>query len=360
MTNMVQSLPLPNLAAEHAWVFEILAGTLGLIFLHACFKHLIKVVRQRALVKGSDWRQQLDHILLFPTQILFLVVGFYFIMNVLATRFGFQTSAEILKPFRDSSIILCLSWIALRWKREFLHFSQKQVKISPPGLIHAFNKLLSILIGVLTVLIILRIFDLDIMPLLAFGGIGAAAVGFAAKDVIGNFFGGLMLSITRPFSVGDWIILPEHKVEGAVEEAGWYLTSIRDKDKRPVYLPNAIFSNLLVINASRMTHRRIYETIGVRYLDFTKLASITQKIKEYVQQHPAIDTEAPILIFFHHFSEYSLDIYLDIYTLATRWEDYLAVKEEVLKNVFRILEDHQASMPFPTSTVEVLKMADAR
>ena len=80
-----------------------------------------------------------------------------------------------------------------------------------------------------------------IAPLLAFGSIGAASLGFAGKDVIANFCSGLMLHITRPFVIGDEIMLPEKNLEGNIEEIGWFKTSIRDKEKRAVYLPNNFF-----------------------------------------------------------------------------------------------------------------------
>ena len=197
-------------------------------------------------------------------------------------------------------------------------------------------------------MVVLRIFGLDIVPLVAFGGIGAAAVGFAGKDVIANFFGGFMLHITRPFTVGDCIVIPDRQLEGTVEEIGWYLTSVRDKEKRPVYLPNALFSTLLVINSSRMSHRRIEEKIGIRYEDSSKIPLIVAEIRTALRVNPAIDTALPIIVFFNAFNTSSLDIYIDVYAFATQLEEYLAVKEKVLLKIQEIVAVHGAEMPFPS------------
>ena len=50
--------------------------------------------------------------------------------------------------------------------------------------------------------------------LLAFGGIGGIAVGFAARDLLANFLGGLSVYLDRPFAVGDWIRSPDRQIEG--------------------------------------------------------------------------------------------------------------------------------------------------
>jgi len=74
----------------------------------------------------------------------------------------------------------------------------------------------------------------SISGVLAFGGIGGIAVGFAARDLLANFFGGFMIYMDRPFDVGDWIRSPDQEIEGTVEKIGWRLTTIRTFDKRPL------------------------------------------------------------------------------------------------------------------------------
>ena len=87
-------------------------------------------------------------------------------------------------------------------------------------------------------------------------------MGFAAKDVLANFFGTLMLLVDKPFVVGDWIRSPDREIEGTVEDVGWRTTRIRTFDRRPLYVPNANFASLTVENPQRMENRRIYETFS--------------------------------------------------------------------------------------------------
>ena len=63
--------------------------------------------------------------------------------------------------------------------------------------------------------------------------------------------------------------------DGTVEEIGWRMNCNRTFDQRPLYVPNAIFSQISIQNPSRMRNRRIYETIGIRYDDIDRVDVIT-------------------------------------------------------------------------------------
>ena len=134
-----------------------------------------------------------------------------------------------------------------------------------PTTLHALAKLTRLSVVISAVLVALPTLGIEITALLAFGGVGGIAVGFAAQDLLSNFFGGLMIYLDRPFAIGDWIRSPDREIEGTVESIGWRLTVVRTFDKRPLYVPNSVFAKLALENPSRMTNRRIYETIGIRY-----------------------------------------------------------------------------------------------
>ena len=57
----------------------------------------------------------------------------------------------------------------------------------------------------------------SVAGVLTFGGIGGIAIGFAAQDMLSNFFGGLMIYLDRPFKIGDWVRSPDREIEGVVE-----------------------------------------------------------------------------------------------------------------------------------------------
>src|SRR5690606_13025443 len=94
----------------------------------------------------------------------------------------------------------------------------------------AVSKVLRIVIFVSATLIILPNFGIETTSVLAVGGAGSIVVGLAAKDLLSNFFGALMIYFDRPFSVGDWVRSPDKSIEGVVEYIGWRSTRIRTFD----------------------------------------------------------------------------------------------------------------------------------
>ncbi|MGD2006292.1 MAG: mechanosensitive ion channel family protein, partial [Pseudomonadales bacterium] len=217
----------------------------------------------------------------------------------------------------------------------------------------AIGRLLRIAVLITAALIILQTFGFSLSGVLAFGGVGGIAVGFAAKDLLSNFFGGFFIYTDRPFVVGDWIRSPDRDIEGTVEHIGWRLTRIRTFDKRPLYVPNSTFLSVALENPSRMTHRRIYETIGVRYDDASKVPGIIQQVEAMLRSHPEIDTTQTLIVNFNQFGASSLDFFVYTFTNTTDWVQYHRIKQDVLLQILNIVEQAGAECAFPTTTVHL-------
>lgn len=187
--------------------------------------------------------------------------------------------------------------------------------------------------------------------LLALGGVGGLAVGLAAKDLLANFFGGLTIYLDRPFGVGEWIRSPDKSIEGTVEYISWRHTRIRAFNKNPIYVPNAVFTSIVVENPSRMSHRRIKETIGLRYDDLQKIKPIVDDIRQMLQNHPDIDTKQTLIVNFTVFGASSLDILIYTFTKTTNWVTYHSIKQDLLLRISDIITGHNAQIAFPTQTV---------
>jgi len=342
---------------EWMWLVEIVVGIILFAFLNWGLKKGLKVSQERTFAKSHFWRERLMHIVYLPLHILLWILAIAYVLDILAHRFSLISIPASFHALRNACIILLFGWTLFRWKKELQKvalFNRTDKKIAiDSSTVHVLGKLASILIFVLTALLILQVLGLNIVPLIAFGGIGAAAIGFAGKDVIANFFGGLMLYIARPFIAGDQILLPEKEIEGTIEEIGWYMTSIRDKEKRPVYLPNSNFSKMVVINSSRMTRRRLEMRIAIRYEDFEKIDAIVQQIKKIIKDHPKMDGNLPCLIHFEGFEDSGLSIYIDSYCYETELEHFYPVREEILSKIYTALLQLQVEIPYTTTEVRL-------
>ncbi len=198
-------------------------------------------------------------------------------------------------------------------------------------------------------------FGLSLSGLLTFGGVGGLIVGLAAKDLLANFFGGLMIYFDRPFKVGDWIRSPDRQIEGTVERIGWRMTIVRTFDKRPLYVPNSVFSSIVVENPSRMLNRRIYENIGIRYEDSAHVANVVSGIKSMLEKHPDIDTNQTLIVNFNQFGPSTLDIMIYTFTKTVNWIRFHEVKQDVMLKVLDVVHENGADIAFPTQTIKLDK-----
>jgi MscS family membrane protein len=217
----------------------------------------------------------------------------------------------------------------------------------------ALSKLVRLTVIITAGLVILQELGFSIAGILAMGGIGGIAVGFASKDLLANFFGGLIIYLDRPFSIGDWIRSPDRGIEGTVEEIGWRITKIRNFESRPIYVPNSVFTNIIVENPSRMENRRIYETFGLRYSDLESMNKIVTEVKSMLIAHEEIDSDRTLIINFNEFSDSSVDFMVYTFTKTTEWVKYHQVKQEVMLKIADIIESNDAEIAFPTSTLHI-------
>lgn len=213
------------------------------------------------------------------------------------------------------------------------------------------SRIIKITIIVVLVLLYGEHFGMSLSGLLTFGGIGGLAVGMAGKDILSNFFSGIMLYFDRPFSIGDWIRSPDRNIEGTVAEIGWRITKIKTFDNRPLYVPNSLFSSISVENPGRMTNRRITTTIGLRYEDAAKVGVIVEAVREMLKNHPAIDQRQTLLVYFNQFADSSLNIMVYCFTKTTVWAEWLAAQQDVYLKIIDIVQSHGADFAFPSQTL---------
>ena len=138
-----------------------------------------------------------------------------------------------------------------------------------------------------------------------------------------------------------------------MEEIGWRLTMIRTFDKRPLYVPNSVFTSISVENPSRMENRRIYETIGIRYDDIAKMDVIIKDVRQMLSQHPEIDPGKTLIVNFNAFAQSSLDFFVYTFTRTTDWVRFHEIKQEILLKIAQIIASHGAEIAFPTSTIHL-------
>lgn len=324
---------------------------LAVIIFNFILRRVLTRMEKKALQTSLIWDDALIVAARRPASWLVWVAGFSLVALIVKSEIN-TVLLDAVPVIRTIGVIACFSWFLVRLIRNVQNgFIQKKAESGEPAdrtTVDAIGQMLRILVIIIAFLVGLQSLGFSISGVLAFGGIGGIAIGFAAKDLLANFFGGLMIYLDRPFAVGDWIRSSEKQIEGNVEEIGWRITRIRTFDQRPLYVPNSIFASITVENPSRMTNRRINETIGVRYEDINRVAGIVEDIRAMLMAHPEIDQSQATMAAFTKFNEFSLDIQINTFTRTTAGARFNEVKQDVLLKIAGIIAKHGAEIAFPT------------
>jgi len=337
---------------EWLWVVQVFVIVLATAIASYVIKRLIVKVLRRLHQTTTNWDNILVGAMSRPVTWVVWLIGLSIALHIIYN----ETQSPIFLAtdlVRDIGIFVCITWFTLA----FIHGAEKEIVDNSDRIdkltVEALSKLIRLAVFITAGLVILQKLGFSISGILAMGGIGGIAVGFASKDLLANFFGGLIIYLDRPFAIGDWIRSPDRAIEGTVEKIGWRMTQIRSFESRPIYVPNSVFTNIIVENPSRMENRRINETIGLRYSDLESMDKIVAEVKSMLTAHEDIDSERTLIINFVEFAGSSVDFLVYTFTKTTEWVKFHQVKQDVMLKIASIIEANGAEIAFPTSTLHL-------
>ena len=146
-----------------------------------------------------------------------------------------------------------------------------------------FIKIKNIILNTLLCILVLYQFSFmeNLMTaLLASGGILAVVIGLASQEAASNIVGGMMILISKPFAIGDTIILKDQGLRGTVIDINMHHTVIETIDKNPIMIPNTVMNKAIVENITQETdYKYSYLYFDISYeSDIDKAIEIIQRV----------------------------------------------------------------------------------
>ena len=343
-----------QMLAQWWWLLELALVVVGMLVAMRLVRHLVRLLQKGVARSAGIWD---DALLQAARRPLHLFIWFFGLILIAQIVLEDHADAAWLPQVRLTGILLILGWFLIALIRSYTAMAcERRRRTGDLGEIDMYVTLSKILqAGVIVVLgiTVLQTFGVGISGILTFGGIGGLIVGFAAKDLLENFFGGLMLHMDRPFKTGDWIRSPDRNLEGTVEKIGWRQTLIRTHSKNAIYIPNGLFLTIVIENPGQMSHRMIKEAIGLRYEDLGKMRGILKDVEELLRDSEKFDQDMPLLVRFDRFNDSSVDFFVQCYTRTITRPEYTRIKEELLFAVADVVARHGADIAYPTQTMLV-------
>ncbi len=289
-----------------------------------------------------------------PIRAIFIVFGIYFAIIFLGKAFTYNLLREpFLNHMFKSLNIIFISWglYNLTGEQSLLYeelsekFNFKLDKIIFPFL----SRILRIVIIGLTICVVLGEWGYNVNGFVAGLGIGGLAFALAAQETLANIFGGLVIILDKPFSIGDYIKTPN--VEGIVEDINFRSTRIRALDKGLVTEPNSIIAKSTITNWTKRDIRRINFTIGLTYgTTKEEIQKCINKIKDMLVENENIIEEG-IIVSFNNFGASSLDILINCFANTADFASFMNIREDINFKIIDILDQEGVSIAFPSTSL---------
>lgn len=202
-----------------------------------------------------------------------------------------DAAADVAKSFLETmenpliraavTMIVCI--IVAKIVLSLTNKAVKKMKLEPTA-----NKFVGSLIHVVVyavaVLVIAGTLGVDVTSLVAIFSVVGAAFALAAQNTLANFFGGILLLVSKPLLAGEYVVTTGG--EGVVQEVGLLHTNFLMPDNRVVVVPNNTIVSGVIVNCSRGGTRRVDLNFSISY--DADMESVKRVIVEVMEANPMV------------------------------------------------------------------------
>lgn len=214
------------------------------------------------------------------------------------------------------------------------------------------RKILNFIIFILLFIFILKLWQIEVTPLIASLGIAGFILGFALRDIFANIFGGIALIADKSFKIGDFIKLDTGEM-GEIIDIGLRSTRIKSfEEGNEIIVPNSTLVMSKITNYGRpMVNLKMVINIGVAYgSDVGKVKEVLLdcviKLKEALK-------DPPPRVYFMEMADFSLNFRIVFWIRDYR--DRFDIQDRVISSAYQELQTQGIKIPFPTRTIYLEK-----
>lgn len=324
------------------------------------------VIAVRRWSRRGRWDSSLKSLVRRLSAPFLILAGKPFLSDFIADQVNVSGEAAELPSFLIELAfviaIIWILWLTSSWIAAVMIASPRVRSGSMDAhLIRLTARSVSILATVVLLIQAANEVGVPVYGIVAGAGVSGLAIALAAKTTLENFMGTLNLYADRPVRVGDLCRFGEDpslnwQRIGHIEEIGLRSTRIRGLDRTVTTIPNAEFSNMHLVNLTRRDRTLLMTTIGLRYeTTEDQLRFVLAKLRELFHAHPRVfhsaDDRDKIRVRFDGFGEYALNIAIRVYVKTSSYDEFFAIKEDILLRVVAVVEQAGTGFAFPARTL---------
>ncbi|HEX9052364.1 MAG TPA: mechanosensitive ion channel family protein [Anaeromyxobacter sp.] len=220
------------------------------------------------------------------------------------------------------------------------------------GILPLGRKVGKIVLLALGLVAVLNELGFQVASLLAGLGIGGIALALAAQKTVENLFGSVAIGVDQPFRVGDFVRIED--VVGTVETIGMRSTRIRTLDRTLVSFPNGKLADMRAETFAVRDRIRLYANLGLAYgTTAAQLRAVLAGVEAALRAQPKLWTEGSS-VRFTEFRESTLNVEVMAWFATSDWNEFTAIRQDVLLELMAVVERAGTAFAFPTRTVHVV------
>ncbi len=301
--------------------------------------------RYRQHAVGEAWNSFVRPLWLLLGTLIHEILVAYIRIPVLP-RHRYQQVAGVV-----AAIAFC--WLLWRFLREVMrsvrHRAVLSGRMGTGSLMLLGERVLKAAIFVLAIFLVLGILGFNLTTPLAGLGIGGIAIAFAAQKTLENLFGGVSLLGDEVISIGDVCRIGDRT--GTVEDISLRSTRIRTPDRTELFIPNGSLATINVENLSRRDKILFNTKLGLRYeTSADQMRYVLAQIRRLLYEHPKVETEGARNRFIA-FDESALTMEVFCYVLTRDYNEFMAIREDMLLRIMDIIDAAGTGLAFPSQTV---------
>ncbi len=198
------------------------------------------------------------------------------------------------------------------------------------------------------VLIIADCVGVPVTSLIALLSVAGLAVSLALQNTLSNLAGGIMLLVSKPFEVGDYV--EADGISGTVEAVGLSYSTLATPDNKEIFIPNSQIAQAKIINYNRLGRRRLELTFSASYDAPTQ--TVKTAIQEVLDQYSQILDEPAPAIWIAKYGSSSIDYVVRAWVPS---QDYWDVYYGVMEGVRPAFDRHGVEMTYDHLNVHMVE-----
>lgn len=301
-------------------------------------------------ISETDLDELFVRLIRAPLRASIVLAGVYLGVRVLDTAVAGQYVADA-----------ALTVIILLWSRAFIKYGNEAVDVLQDeevaqDIAPFASNVASVFIVLGAGALLLSVWEIDITPFIASAGVISVVVGFAAREALANFIGGLALYFDDTYRVGDVIALDSGE-RGTVSHVGIRSTSVITRDNVAITIPNSVLNNTEVVNQSAPQQKqRVTIPVSVAY--GTDPEAVDEIVASVCGEIEAIVERPEPQVYLVEFGDSALRFEVWVHTVHPFQEQ--RVRDELNRLVYERFQHEGIEIPFPHRTINYPETEDGR